>query len=249
MVHFSQISETGGRPYNEDAVQVIRADEDNWMFVVADGVGGHGGGKIASSKAIDTVNSVFLSRYMEEDCLAQCFEQVQKVLLEVQEKNNEPNSYMTTLSLVQIREDSYRFGYVGDSRIYLFEDRKMVRRTVDHSVASRMAAQGQIGEEEIRSNPLRNRLYAVAGSKWDETRHYETTSWYPGQGEMAFLLCTDGFWQYVLEDEMEEMLANSRGSGDWLGAMTQTVKNTAPEGNDNYTALTVIWETEKKALV
>lgn len=249
MVSFSQISDIGGRQYNEDAVLAVKADDENWLFAVADGVGGHGGGKIASQKAVETARNVFLKCYKEENCLQQCFDEAQRIILEVQQTNSAPDSYKTTLTLLQIQKDRYCFGHVGDSRLYLFENRKMVRRTVDHSMANRMAAQGQIREEEIRTNPYRNRLYVVVGSTWDEVRHYELTPWYPGEGELSFLLCTDGFWQYVIEDEMEATLGNGAGCGDWLGAMTQTVRNKATARSDNYTALTVIWDTGKKALV
>ena len=129
------------------------------------------------------------------------------------------------------------WGHVGDSRLYLFRAGRLVHQTKDHSVPQVLADAGQIEQCEIRQHEDRNRLLRTIGSKQVlRSAVFEPTELVKGD---AFLLCSDGFWDYVLEDEMLVDLIRSAAPTDWLQRMQQRLLARVSGEFDNYTALAV----------
>ena len=242
MILFSQVSEKGGRRVNEDSVGTVKIDPQNWLFMAADGLGGHGGGEVASAMVLAAAEEEYRAGFQRDECLARCFEEGQRRLLDLQHREGRSNDFKSTLTLLQVRNGWYRFAHIGDTRLYLFKDQKLIRRTLDHSLAHKMAEEGKIPEEQIRHHNARNRLMRVMGSEWKTGRQYEISEWMQDSGDLAFLLCTDGFWEYIDEEQMQQDLIESQGCGDWLGTMIRTVCENAPEHADNYSAVAVIWD-------
>ena len=148
----------------------------------------------------------------------------------------------TTLVVLSVEDDLAKWMHVGDSRLYHFTDGKLRRQTMDHSVSQVAVLMGEITQNEIRFHEDRNRVLRALGSE-NAKPDISSTIKLSGQRD-AFLLCTDGFWEYVYENEMEQSLEKAENPGQWLDEMLKTLRTRVPEDNDNFSAAIVFAEQE-----
>ena len=99
----------------------------------------------------------------------------------------------TTLVILHVGEERIWWGHIGDSRLYYFQNRKLQKRTLDHSVPQMLVAAGQLKEKQIRNHPDRNRLLWVLGVDWDSPK-YQLAEPEARGGRQAFLVCSVGLW-------------------------------------------------------
>lgn len=236
---FEVLSKTGERRQNEDYAGTARHGEA-FCFVLADGLGGHGGGGEASRLAAESVLHDFEEcGEVSETYLRKCFENAQSLLLKEQEVQDRKNEMKTTLVVLLVDACFMQWGHVGDSRLYFYRNRKFQKRTLDHSVPQMLAAAGEIKEKEIRRHADRNRLLRVLGTEWESPR-YELSQVCKRRGREAFLLCSDGFWEWVEDKTMQSALKKAKSPAEWLAEMEQkALLNGAGNGMDNYSAVTV----------
>ena len=215
-ITYDGISKEGDRSCNEDSTLVVRQEED-YFFMVADGLGGHGNGNVASRTVVDSIEEYItkekphISSEDETECFAQIVRQAQDALMNM----------MTTLVLLHIGEDIC-WCHVGDSRLYCFRKGRLVSQTLDHSVPQILVMAEEITQEEVRHHPDRNRLLRAMGKEWDRGDEFVVEAPIPIEADMAFLLCTDGFWEHIL-DRMSEIVK----------------KNGEDYNMDNYSAIAV----------
>lgn len=242
MITFSQLSEVGEREINEDCVGSVHVGPEIKLFLLADGLGGHGRGEEASALLVNNASQVFRKNYRNPDCLRSCFEISQETLMEKQRAEHAKQDLKSTLVLMEIFNRQIQWGHVGDSRLYYFKENRIVKRTLDHSVPQMLVAAGEISEKDIRHHPDRNRLIRVMGMEWDAPK-YQLSEPIPIEKDQAFLLCSDGFWENIEESQMESCLRKSSDVQDWLARMEKIVwKNGRGTHMDNYSAITVMIE-------
>lgn len=239
MLQCAAVSDKGMREVNEDSVAVCET-ENGLLCALADGLGGHGAGEIASRCAVDTARRVFTMPIQPDgEVLARCMQAAQDELMQLQVQQNRRQDMKTTLVLLHITGGKARWAHVGDSRLYLFSGTGLSARTLDHSVPQMLAAQGEIRERDIRFHEDRNRLTRVLGIEWDSPR-YELSAELLLAPPQSFLLCSDGFWEYVDEREMVRTLRRSETPDDWLAGMVSMVlQNGKGHNMDNYSAIAV----------
>jgi serine/threonine protein phosphatase PrpC len=238
MLIAASVSEKGGRTINEDFVGLI-TDECTGFFVLADGLGGHGRGEVASQFVVE--QSMKHHSEFPGD-LEGCFLESQNLLLNEQRRLNAVDEMKTTMTCLWIAGGTAKWGHVGDSRLYYFKDRKMNLRTLDHSVPQMLVSIGEIREKDIRGHEDRNRLLRVMGMEWDSPK-YELSSEIFLTGHSAFLLSSDGFWELITEHEMEKALKRAKSPSDWLETMKNKVlKNGKGKNMDNLSAIAVFVE-------
>jgi PPM family protein phosphatase len=232
------ISRGGGRDMNQDAAEHCIAEE--WAcWVLADGLGGHGGGEEASRLATEAVMQAFQAHAeCSPSALRTYIEFARQAVVKRQEENPMLNGMRTTLVVLVSDMRQALWAHVGDTRLYLFREGQLARQTRDHSVPQAMVDAKKIDAGEIRHHEDRNRLLRSIGGK-EEVRatieeHPHTLR--PGD---AFLLCTDGFWEYVTETAMEVDLAKSATPADWLRFMELRIRSEAPQDQDNYSAVAI----------
>lgn len=237
MISYAQISNKGDREYNEDRVTLCKKAK-RYVFGLADGLGGHGHGDVASALAMEALQEQEETEELRES-LAGCFEIAQnKVEIE---KNNrsECAGMMTTLTVLELRKAQIGWGHIGDSRIYYFQDGKLVSHTLDQSVPQMLVNMKEIQESEIRHHPDRNRLLCSIGMEWED-KPYRIDEVIRREGKQQFLLCSDGFWEYIEETDMERLLQRSLTPRQWLKRMEKLVRINGKEYEmDNYSAVAV----------
>ncbi len=238
MLTYSVLTDVGSRNVNEDSIAVFE-NGANKCFVLCDGLGGHGMGDVASQTATAVFGSVFSQSVPSEGFLHNAFSTAQQTILAKQRQKNVLSKMKTTAVALCVDEKKAYFGHIGDSRLYIFSKNKLKMRTLDHSVVQMLVLSKEIKESEIRRHPERNMILNVMGVHWDEPM-YELAKPAKLKKNMAFLLCSDGFWELIEENKMCELLKKSTSVEAWLFEMAQVVKKNGEGLNmDNYSAIAV----------
>ena len=239
-ITYQQISKTGGRENNEDSANSVEAN-GNYCFMVADGLGGHGKGEVASELVVQVFEREFQTNLAKgNDFLANTFQKAQDEVVALQEAQHETSGMKTTAVVLTIIDGQCCWGHIGDSRLYIFGKNKVKFRTLDHSVPQMLVAAGAIKEKQIASHPDRNRILRAIGGEWDTPRYELSQGELPLMECQGFLLCTDGFWENITDKKICKLLKRSKTAAGWLDAMVKEVeKNGTGHHMDNYTAIAI----------
>ena len=234
------LSHAGGRRTNQDCAG-WREARGATCWVLADGLGGHASGEIASEAAVEGALTAFENAPgTDAATLGRCIERAQSVVRALQDGAPELDTMRTTLVVLTASGSEARWAHVGDSRLYVFRGGQVSARTSDHSVPQALVEAGELSPDDVRGHPDRNRLLRAIGSAdLPRSTVSEARDVLPGD---AFLLCSDGFWELVEEDEMQDDLAAADSPEAWVAAMESRLCARASGHHDNYSALAT-WAT------
>lgn len=232
------LSAPGGRVDNQDAVGYRMLDGAG-CWVLADGLGGHRGGEVASRLAIDAAISSFAENpSVTNDALITHINLGNRAVLNRQAEEPELTYMRTTLVMLIASRDAAMWAHAGDSRLYWLREGKIREQTKDDSVPQRLVDAGEISADRIRFHEDRSRLLNSLGTREKVTTSHGEAPDAPRAGD-AFLLASDGFWEGVTEAEMEQDFSASANSNSWIGRMEARVKERAAVDSDNYSAIAV----------
>lgn len=227
----------GDREYNEDFALAFESQSGS-CYIVADGLGGHGMGEVASQLVCNEGINMFKEN--PSILIDKIFEDSQDKLMQKQIEMKAQDAMKTTMNIVIVKGNEIRWGHVGDTRTYYFKNHKVISRTKDHSVPQMMVSMGEIKEKDIRRHPDRNRLLRVMGIEWNKPQ-YVIEDNIKLKKKQVMLLCSDGFWENIEEKDMEKCLKKASSPEEWLNSMNVIVKENGKGTNmDNYTAM-AIW--------
>lgn len=241
MIDYAIITEPGEKETNEDAVRVcVNRPLMTYGFALADGLGGYGHGEIASNFVVDCFSAALENTtQMDKHFLNGCFDTAQALLMQEKEKAGF-TAIKTTLVLLLISGDTAQWGHIGDSRLYLFRKGTMASRTMDHSVPQMLALEKKIKDKDIRHHPDRNRLLRAMGVEWDEPWYEIDKKDVKVCSGDTFLLCSDGFWEWIDEKKVISILKKNLPAFDALALMKQEVEaNGQGKDMDNYSAILI----------
>jgi len=208
-VEVASLSDIGRvRTNNQDACGEFANDAGWRALVVADGMGGHRGGEVASRIAVDTIGQMLgTSHDAPERSLRNAFLAANERVLEVADSDPRCAGMGTTaVALLFAAEGQAWVAHVGDSRAYVYRGGELIALTADHSYVAELQRRGFISPAEAAVHPRRNEvLRSIGGEPYldVEIRGVDT---FPGD---CFLLCTDGLWGCVPESEMVAALART----------------------------------------
>ena len=189
------------RKQNEDAAWF---DEARAVFAVADGMGGHLAGEVASRMAIEAVQR--MARENERPGIAALREAVacaHETILAHAQDHIECAGMGTTLSVLWLGENYAYIAHVGDSRIYRLREGSLTQITQDHSLVEELVRAGLITREQARTHPRRNIITRALGTHGENEPDLLVTDVQDGD---VFLLCTDGLTGMVTDAQIERML-------------------------------------------
>lgn len=238
-VTFATYTDIGDREKNEDSflAEFIHGEP---CFVIADGLGGHSGGDVASRLVCETAREVLHHRNIRDSAFfSELFGQCQKALLDIQESSKAEGHFRTTMNFLGFTREYACWAHIGDSRTYYFQDKRFICRTFDHSVPQMLAAMGELQEKDIRFHEDRNRLLKVMGVA-SAPPQFQVQEPVPLVGNQQFLLCTDGFWEYISEEQILLCLDEADTPQLWLDNMLELIsRNSRTKVKDNLTAIAV----------
>jgi protein phosphatase len=223
------------RSHNEDAFRCLSLGR-HALFVIADGMGGHDAGEVASTIAADTVcDNVRVGAQQMQDPLLLVNDAVKKANLAVKREGTSRRSDMgTTLGVAFVSDNEAFVANVGDSRIYWIEDGSITQVTADHSLVAKLVSAGKLTREEARNHPKANLLYRTIGT--DEAVTVDTFRVALKKGG-SLLLCTDGLWGMVSDEDIHTICNREQDPQEACIRLVRMANENG--GQDNITAVVV----------
>lgn len=216
------ISHKGNRANNEDNILIKKMD-DIYLLAVADGVGGHNAGEVASKITIDTLQEIVEDKYNQNLSI----EEIKQLLRDAYETAHnkikaeavgDREGMATTLTTAIIKGDKAIIANCGDSRAYLIRNNKIIEKTKDHSLVQVLIDEGHITEEEALNHPMKNILTHALGTDDFKVDIYE---WNLKEGDVI-LLSSDGLHDYIKKEEILEVIKNKDNPKDIVNELLRT---------------------------
>ncbi|MCP4153324.1 MAG: serine/threonine-protein phosphatase [bacterium] len=245
-IYYSSLSDVGNvRSRNEDSLYAGCLSEAH-LFVVADGMGGHNSGDVASYRAVTGLVKG-LKKGVEKDIpgtLEKIILQINGTLIQEGKKASNNKGMGTTVSTLYIKNEQGYIAHVGDSRIYRYSTAgsgaKLIQLTEDHSLVGKLFKEGFITKEEAQVHPKRNVLYQSVGLKEGIT--VQKIGPFPIREGEKYLLCSDGLNNEILDSEIEEYLKHKSTKGIVDGLVEKAKAGIA---GDNVTIIVVSTEEDE----
>lgn len=181
---------------NEDA---FKACPEIGLWVVADGMGGHEGGEIASKLAVE----LLITAVKEGVCLTSAIHQAHKEIRRVSATNSGKPGMGTTIVVAQVTGNDYEIAWVGDSRAYLFDHQQLTQLTRDHSLVQELIDKGELSEGQAKVHPHRNVVSQALGGN-DDIRVDVVSG---TLNDNILMLCSDGLSNELTDEKITAILA------------------------------------------
>jgi serine/threonine protein phosphatase PrpC len=224
------------REHNEDTFQV---DSERGLFVVADGMGGHAGGEIASALAVETVFKALLGcdgekAVCNEEVLRTAIDLANKTIYQDAQVHPERMGMGTTLTFMSWNRCQFYFGHVGDSRVYRLRGSELTQLTRDHSWVNMQVSAGLLSQQEAEHAQMRHVLVKSLGNQpeiWPDIVPVDV------EPKDRFLICSDGLSDFVKHSDLRNILVGN-------GTPTEITRHlleqaNAVGGRDNITAIVI----------
>lgn len=226
-------SAIGNRAENEDNYAYEQTGPEQLYAVVCDGLGSHGGGRDASRIAVEQLRLMRPVRLPTQEEVRLWLDRSNQEILR---RRNGPRHMKTTAVALFADRERAVWAHIGDSRLYHFRNGILTDATEDHSVCYVAVRLGEITRREIPNHPDRNKLLKALG---EETISPEIHDAVMEPGEHAFLLCSDGLWERLHEDEILLDLHKSATPEQWLFSLRARAELRKYSDVDNNTAVAV----------
>ncbi len=230
-------SRIGGRKENQDSAG-LRDTKLGYLIVVCDGMGGMQGGSVASQIAVQTILETVASADMQANPSMTLIKAIRNANMAIiEEGQNDPNlqGMGTTVTALLLTPYSALTAYLGDSRIYQIRNGEKVFRTFDHSMVFEMVKEKVISEEQARLSDQSNVIMRALGITPDIEVEVVERPYRKGD---RFVLCTDGFWGAMPEDEFIRYLSEKKSIDKILDSMANIVESIGRNSGKEYDNLT-----------
>jgi len=229
-------SHIGGRSENQDALGRVENDRVG-LYAVADGLGGHQDGRLASDQVITMLlGGVNNSEHIDQTGLYTLVKQANDSILKLQQERKCVTK--STVVALAIQDEKAVWANTGDSRLYYLHNGSIFPVTADHSVSYMKYKAGEITKEEIAQDEDQSSLLRALGG---------ATRWEPDTGEIegmqagdGFLLCSDGAWEYLTDEEILVDYLKSESAKQWACLLLLRIIARVPYDNDNLSLISVL---------
>ncbi|KAF1300874.1 MULTISPECIES: Stp1/IreP family PP2C-type Ser/Thr phosphatase [Enterococcus] len=227
------------RNTNQDYAAVFKNKAGYTLALLADGMGGHLAGDVASKQAVHELGDAWAQGSIKdsdtaEEWLVEKIQAENTAIFEKGQENPQMNGMGTTVVAVILFDDQFTLGHVGDSRVYLFREGELIQLTEDHSLVNELVKSGEITKEMAANHPRRNVLTRSVGMpgevEVDVDTHFLAVDDY-------LLLASDGLTNMVSEAEITEVLASDLVLDEKIQVLID--KANAAGGVDNITVLLI----------
>ncbi|MHB1001229.1 MAG: Stp1/IreP family PP2C-type Ser/Thr phosphatase [Armatimonadota bacterium] len=229
------------RENNEDKFDFFEPEEleilalKGCLYAVADGMGGHASGQIASELALKTIIKTYYGDTGEDvgASLKESFNRANSYIYDAAQMVKERNGMGTTCTALVLRDDQMFLAHVGDSRLYLIREGSIRRVSEDHSWVAEQVKRGALTEEEAHMSPFRNVITRSLGAAPDVETDISVE---PILKSDIFVLCSDGLSGYVRDEEILDLVTNWSPAVAALKLIDRANEN---GGGDNITAVII----------
>ena len=238
-----QESRKGGRPVNEDRIAHWQSAEA-LLMVVADGLGGHRHGELAAQLAVEHLGAAFAAQARPRLAdpaffLLRAIAGAHASIVHEARSKGLRDSPRTCIAACVVQQGHAHWAHIGDCRLYVVRDGKILQRTRDHSLVQRLVDEGRMPEEAISSHPDRNRLLQCLGGfhmpKPDPAATHRL------ERDDVVLLCSDGFWGPLTQRQLVHGLDAGPELRAAMGALVALAEARGGPGCDNVSAMAMRW--------
>lgn len=200
------------RNHNEDSIRLTQLDAGFRLAIVADGMGGHQAGDVASKEAVQIIeqdlrqNKLDVSTEEKKEILLKAIGKANQKVYTLALENSQFQGMGTTVIAAIVDAKEVVLGHVGDSRAYMLHKEGLYQLTVDHSYVEFLKKHGQITAEEAETHPQRNMILRAVGTNEEVEVDLVNTPWYEND---ILLLCSDGLTTMIDENEIGNVLTKA----------------------------------------
>jgi len=248
-ISYQALTDVGRKRKGNEDSHFVNPEES--LFVVADGMGGHAAGEVASRIAVESINEFICLTGGDEEItwpfgldenisydgnrLKTAIRFANKKVIEATREKTEYEGMATTVAAVLVDDTVANLGHVGDSRVYLFRGDGVRQLTSDHSWVNEQLLSGVISADQARSHPLRNVVTRALGGKADLQVEMQVHKIEAGD---VLLLCSDGLTTMITDEDIAKVVRESGGDVE-KAAQALVASANAKGGEDNITVLLI----------
>ncbi|MGM9835027.1 MAG: Stp1/IreP family PP2C-type Ser/Thr phosphatase [Bacilli bacterium] len=198
------------RDHNEDSVTILKNASDEYLLIVADGMGGHRAGEVASSMVVTHMGKRFSeissigSKLDAVNWMNDNINEINNEILDYTKKNPESVGMGTTVVMALLTSSYLIFGNIGDSSGFVMKNGKLHKVTKDHTLVNLLVAAGDLTEEEAKYHPKKNVLMKALGA----SEKAELDIFDVDMSVETILLCSDGLTNMLTKEQIEKVLTD-----------------------------------------
>ena len=221
------------RNHNEDSVIIVRNNEGSQMLAIADGMGGHSAGEVASSIAITHLSKMFndnflnLEKVQAVNWLRDTVIEINDLIFDYADKHPESKGMGTTLVVALVTSKYVLFGNIGDSSGFVVKNERLHKVTYDHTLVNLLLKAGELTEEEAKDHPKKNVLMKALGAN----NPIDIDIFDCDMDIDSILLCSDGLTTMLDNEQIEKVLLSDIGIEDKVIKLIRKSNNRG--GSDN----------------
>ena len=232
------------RSHNEDSVIIVKNEEGSYLMAIADGMGGHSAGEVASSIAISYMGKHFkesfrnMTKVDAVNWIRDSFDEINTLIFQHEKTHPESKGMGTTLVLSILTKDFLLFGNVGDSSGFVMKEGKLHKVTYDHTLVNLLVSAGELTKEEASVHPKKNVLMKALGASMD----IDVDIFDCDMDISEILLSSDGLTGMLDRDQIEKVLLGEGSVEDKVIKLVQKANNRG--GTDNISVAYLIRDKE-----
>lgn len=221
------------RDHNEDSVIIIKNSDNEYLMAIADGMGGHSAGEVASSIAIGYLGKHFketfihLNKVSAINWIRDAVDEINTLIFQHEKTHPESKGMGTTLVLAVYTKDYLLFGNVGDSSGFVLKDDELRKVTYDHTLVNLLVSAGELTKEEASSHPKKNVLMKALGAN----DPIDIDIFDCDMNISSILLCSDGLTNMLDNEQIEKVLVSDMEIEDKVIKLIRKCNNRG--GTDN----------------
>ena len=230
------------RDHNEDSVIIVKNDEDSYLMAIADGMGGHSAGEVASSIAIGHLGKYFkesfrnMSKVDAVNWIRDTVNEINTLIFSYEKEHPESKGMGTTLVTAILTKDYLLFGNVGDSSGFVMKNKNLHKVTYDHTLVNLLVSAGELTKEEASTHPKKNVLMKALGASTE----VDIDIFDCDMDISEILLCSDGLTGMLDREQIEKVLLSESSVEDKVNKLIYKANNRG--GTDNISVAYLVRE-------
>lgn len=221
------------RDHNEDSVIIVKNNEDDYLMAIADGMGGHSAGEVASSIAIGYLGKHFKETFINMNkvdavnWIRDAVDEINTLIFQHEKTHPESKGMGTTLVMAVLSKDYLLFGNVGDSSGFVLKDEKLHKVTYDHTLVNLLVSAGELTKEEASNHPKKNVLMKALGASLE----VDVDIFDCDMDISEILLSSDGLTNMLDKEQIEKVMLSEASIEDKVIKLIKKANNRG--GTDN----------------